>query len=146
MLQRGATGVVSLDVGRGQLAWPLRQDPRVTVMERTDIRDASADDIGAVDLVVADLSFISLRTVLPSIARLAGAAPIVALVKPQFEVGKGRVGKGGVVRDALLHEEAVTGVIDAASELGLSCVARMPSPITGTQGNQEFFVLLEAKR
>jgi 23S rRNA (cytidine1920-2'-O)/16S rRNA (cytidine1409-2'-O)-methyltransferase len=142
LLQRGAAAVVALDVGRGQLAWELRQDERVTVLERTDVRDADPATVGVVDLVVADLSFISLRTVLPSVAALAGDAPVVALVKPQFEVGKGRVGKGGVVRDAALHDEAVAGVIDTATSIGLMHETTFPSPLPGAEGNREFFLLL----
>ncbi len=146
LLQRGAVEVVALDVGRGQLEWSLRQDPRVRVLEQTDVRDVAADAVGAVDLVVVDVSFISLRTVLPAIGELADDALIVALVKPQFEVGKSRVGKGGIVRDPELHTEAVDGVVAAAAALGFRCAARSPSPITGAQGNREFFVLLEKDR
>jgi 23S rRNA (cytidine1920-2'-O)/16S rRNA (cytidine1409-2'-O)-methyltransferase len=114
----------------------------VSVLERTDVREIDPDVVGDVDLVVADLSFISLRTVLPSIATLAGDAPIVALVKPQFEVGKGRVGKGGVVRDVALHAEAVAGVVARAGSLGLECEQRFESPLPGAEGNREYFVLL----
>ena len=146
LLQRGAAAVVALDVGRGQLAWSLRQDERVTVHERTDVRAATTAMIGGVDLVVADVSFISLRTVLPHIAELAGSAPIVALVKPQFEVGRGRVGKKGVVRDPALHDEAVAGVSNAASELGLETTGTFASPLPGAEGNREFFVRLEPTR
>jgi 23S rRNA (cytidine1920-2'-O)/16S rRNA (cytidine1409-2'-O)-methyltransferase len=142
LLQRGAASVVALDVGRGQLAWSLRQDERVTVLERTDIRNVDPAGIGPVDLVVADLSFISLRTVLASLVELAGDAPVVVLVKPQFEVGKGRVGKGGVVRDPQLHAEAVDGVVEKAGSLGWRCDASFESPVPGTEGNREFFVLL----
>ena len=142
LLQRGAAHVVALDVGRGQLAWSLRQDERVTVLERTDVRDADPDAIGPVDLVVADLSFISLRTVLPAVTALAGDAPIVALVKPQFEVGKGRVGKGGVVRDASLRAEAVAGVVGTAESLGRRCEQTFESPVPGAEGTLEYFVLL----
>ena len=142
LLQGGARSVVALDVGRGQLDHSLRTDDRVTVMEHTDVRNVTPAEIGDVDVVVVDVSFISLRTVLPAIVRLAEHAPIVALVKPQFEVGRGRVGKGGVVRDAELHREAVEGVIAKAVELGWRCDAETPSPITGAQGNREFFVLL----
>jgi 23S rRNA (cytidine1920-2'-O)/16S rRNA (cytidine1409-2'-O)-methyltransferase len=142
LLQCGATSVVSLDVGRGQLAWSLRNDPRVTVLERTDIREADASSIGEFDLVVVDVSFISLRTVLPSIVRLALGAPIVALVKPQFEVGRGNVGKNGVVTDRAMHERAVADVIATASQLGRRCVNQTPSPLLGAAGNREFFVLL----
>ena len=142
LLQGGAREVVALDVGRGQLAWSIREDPRVIVKERTDVRDVGSDAVGMLDLVVVDVSFISLRTVLPAIVRLAGDAPIVALVKPQFEVGKGRVGKGGVVRDPDVQAEAVSDVIATAESLGRRCVAQVPSAITGAQGNQEFFVHL----
>jgi 23S rRNA (cytidine1920-2'-O)/16S rRNA (cytidine1409-2'-O)-methyltransferase len=143
LLQRGAAEVVAVDVGRGQLEWSIRQDERVTVIEQTDVRDVDPSAVGDVGLVVADVSFISLRTVLPHIAALAGGAPIVALVKPQFEVGRGRVGKGGIVRDPALHEEAVADVIVRARELGLECRATVPSPILGAEGNREFFVHLE---
>jgi 23S rRNA (cytidine1920-2'-O)/16S rRNA (cytidine1409-2'-O)-methyltransferase len=144
LLKRGASEVVALDVGRGQLAWPLRQDARVKVIEQTDVRSADTGDVGSVGLVVADLSFISLRTVLPAIATLSAGAPIVALVKPQFEVGKGRVGKRGVVRDETLHREAVDAVVAKAREIGLACLNEIESPITGAEGNREFFVHLEA--
>jgi len=146
LLARGADAVVAIDVGRGQLAWSLRRDERVTVREQTDVREVKAEEIGAVDLVSADLSFISLRTVLPFIAELAGAAPILALVKPQFEVGRERVGKGGVVRDAALHQEAVTVVAKAAERLGLRCSAAVPSALPGAEGNREFFLLMERYR
>jgi 23S rRNA (cytidine1920-2'-O)/16S rRNA (cytidine1409-2'-O)-methyltransferase len=144
LLKGGAAAVIALDVGRGQLAWALRQDPRVEVRERTDVRAVDPGEVGAVDLVVVDVSFISLRTVLPSVVALARGAPIVALVKPQFEVGKDRVGKGGIVRDPALHDEAVDGVIAAAAELGRACRGSVASPIEGAHGNREFFVLLEA--
>jgi 23S rRNA (cytidine1920-2'-O)/16S rRNA (cytidine1409-2'-O)-methyltransferase len=114
----------------------------VTVLERTDVRDADPSVVGPVDLVVADVSFISLRTVLPAVARLAGEAPIVALVKPQFEVGKGRVGKGGVVRDPALHDEAVAGVVTKAESIGWGCDGSFTSPVPGAEGNLEFFVHL----
>jgi 23S rRNA (cytidine1920-2'-O)/16S rRNA (cytidine1409-2'-O)-methyltransferase len=142
LLQRGAASVIALDVGRGQLAWSLRQDERVTVLERTDVRSVGTDDIGRVDLVVVDVSFISLRTVLPQIAALADDAPIVALVKPQFEVGKGRVGRKGVVRDPVLHDEAVAGVVERAASLGLETKGTFASPLLGAEGNREFFVHL----
>lgn len=144
LLQGGAPGVVALDVGRGQLAWSLRTDPRVTVLERTDIRDVQRDAVGMLDLVVVDVSFISLRTVLSHVVGLADGAPIVALVKPQFEVGRSRVGKGGIVRDPALHREAVDAVVATAEDLGYRCAGRVASRITGAQGNQEFFVHLEA--
>jgi 23S rRNA (cytidine1920-2'-O)/16S rRNA (cytidine1409-2'-O)-methyltransferase len=143
VLQRGASAVVAVDVGRGQLAWSLRQDPRVTVMERTDIRHLDVTTIGAFDLVVVDVSFISLRTVLASITAAAGDAKIVALVKPQFEVGRANVGKGGVVRDPTKHAKAVEGVVEKAEAIGWRCVAEAPSCLPGAEGNREFFVLLE---
>ena len=142
LLQHGAAHVVAVDVGRGQLDWSMRTDERVTPVEETDVRDVDASTVGEVDLVVADVSFISLRTVLPSIAALADGAPIIALVKPQFEVGRTRVGKGGIVRDPSLHVDAVRSVVARAHELALRCVATVPSPIEGAEGNREFFVQL----
>ncbi len=143
LLQRGASSVVAVDVGRGQLAWSLRQDERVTVLERTDVRDLDASELGAFGVVVVDVSFISLRTVLAPIALVAGAAPIVALVKPQFEVGRSNVGKGGVVRDSALHKSAVADVVAKAEELSLSCLAQVQSGLPGAEGNLEFFVHLK---
>ena len=142
LLQRGAAHVVALDVGRGQLDWSIRRDERVTSLESTDVRNADRAAVGNVGLVVADVSFISLRTVLPHIALLAEDAPIVALVKPQFEVGPRRVGKGGIVRDPALHDEAVASVVARAEQLGLRCWGSMPSPVPGAEGNREFFVHL----
>ncbi len=143
LLQHGASAVVALDVGRGQLAWSLRNDPRVCVLERTDIRDVSPSQIGEVDLVTVDVSFISLRTVLPVIAELVPGAMVVALVKPQFEVGKRNVPKGGVVRDPVLQSHAVAEIAGAAERAGYRCRGAMPSPITGTRGNREFLLILE---
>lgn len=142
LLQHGASEVVAVDVGTGQLDWSLRNDPRVRVLERTDVRDLDAAALGSFDLVVVDVSFISLRTVMPALTALAGAAPVVALVKPQFEVGRKHVGSGGVVRDPSLHTEAVDGVIGAAGAHGLAHVATEESPVTGADGNREFLVLL----
>lgn len=146
LLQHGASEVVALDVGRGQLDWSLRNDPRVIVMERTDVRDADPAAIGPVEAATVDVSFISLRTVLPSIARLAGHADVLALVKPQFEVGRSNVPRGGVVRDESLQGKAVADVAAAAERCGYVCRAQMPSPLTGAQGNKEFFVLLGRDR
>lgn len=143
LLQRGASSVVALDVGRGQLDWGIRSDPRVASMERTDVRDADPDDLGSFDLIVIDVSFISLRTVMPAIAALARSATVLALVKPQFEVWKDLVGRGGVVRDESLHTEAVRSVIEAAQVEGLRHIATVESAITGTKGNREFFVHLK---
>jgi 23S rRNA (cytidine1920-2'-O)/16S rRNA (cytidine1409-2'-O)-methyltransferase len=144
LLRRGAARVTAVDVGYGQLAWSLRQDPRVTVIERTNVRYL---DPGALaeraDLAVIDVSFISLRLVLPAVRPLCrpGAA-VVALVKPQFEVGKGRVGKGGVVRDRRLREEAIDGVVAAAGALGYVVKGRVESPLPGPRGNIETFLYL----
>lgn len=144
VLQRGARAVIAVDVGYGQFAWSLRQDPRVTLLERVNVRHLTMEQLPAVpDLIVADLSFISLRLVLPALtAVLPGVATMVVLVKPQFEVGKGQVGRGGVVRDPALHAAAVTSVREVATELGLTCIGECPSPILGPKGNREFFLAL----
>jgi len=143
LLSRGAARVYAVDVGQGQLAWKLRQDPRVTVLERTNARYLTDREIPeAVDLVVCDASFIGLATVLP--AALALAAPrawLVALIKPQFEVGKGRVGKGGVVRDSLLHQEVCERLQAWLATLpGWTVLGVVESPITGPEGNVEFLL------
>lgn len=142
LLQRGVTSVVALDVGYGQLAWSLRNDERVTVVERTNVRSADPVELGApFDLVVCDVSFISLRTVLPHLVSLMGpTAELVALVKPQFEAGKGRVGKRGVVRDVAVHVDVLRSSVQAASELGLVVRGLTFSPITGPEGNIEFWL------
>ncbi|MCH7778429.1 MAG: TlyA family RNA methyltransferase [Gemmatimonadetes bacterium] len=143
LLSRGAARVYAVDVGRGQLAWKLRGDERVVVLERTNARHLTRDMVPRpVALIVCDVSFIGLETVLP--APLALAAPgawLVALVKPQFEVGKGRVGKGGVVRDADLHRE-VCGRIGAwlADRPGWTVLGITESPVTGPSGNKEFLI------
>jgi 23S rRNA (cytidine1920-2'-O)/16S rRNA (cytidine1409-2'-O)-methyltransferase len=145
LLQRGATRVYALDVGRGQLAETLRRDPRVVSMERTNARTLTADTLPEpVDVVVIDVSFISLATVLPAITTtLAPRAHIVALVKPQFEAGKGRTDKG-VVRDPAVHREVLERVTTAAATLGLGTRAVIASPILGPEGNREFLVHLAA--
>lgn len=144
LLQRGARRVYAVDVGYGQLAWKLRNDPRVVSRERTNVRNLERVDVPErVDLVVIDASFISLRLVLPSVLRLVDpGCRIVALVKPQFEVGKGRVGKGGVVRDAGLHAQVLAEMQGAVAELGLRIDAVMTSPLLGPAGNREFFLIL----
>ncbi|ORB28649.1 TlyA family RNA methyltransferase [Mycolicibacterium parafortuitum] len=146
LLHRDAREVVAVDVGYGQLAWPVRTDPRVTVMERTNVRDLTADAIGGpVDLVVADLSFISLATVLPALTACSSpGADIVPMVKPQFEVGKDRVGTGGVVSDPLLRADAVLSVARRAAELNWHAVAVTASPLPGPAGNVEYFLRLRA--
>jgi 23S rRNA (cytidine1920-2'-O)/16S rRNA (cytidine1409-2'-O)-methyltransferase len=145
VLQRGAARVIAVDVGYGQLAWSLRQDPRVIVLERRNIRNVTAADLPVrPTLAVVDVSFISLRLVLPVVATLvAPGGAIVALVKPQFEVGKGRVGKGGAVRDPALHVQAVADVRACGAALGLRCTGECESPILGPKGNREFFLAFE---
>ena len=146
LLQRGARSVIAIDVGTGQLDWSLRNDERVTLHERTDVRDVDATSIPTPDLVVVDVSFISLRTVLPSIAAIARGAPVVALVKPQFEVGRRNVGKGGIVRDPVMQVYALAEVSSAAEELGMETLGAAPSSIAGARGNREIFVLLKGRR
>ncbi|HVQ89986.1 MAG TPA: TlyA family RNA methyltransferase [Mycobacteriales bacterium] len=142
LLRRGAREVVAVDVGYGQLAWALRTDPRVTVLDRTNVRELVPEAIGGpADLTVADLSFISLRLVLPALSRCTGG-DLVPMVKPQFEVGKDRVGAGGVVRDPALRAEAVNRVADTAAELGWGVAGVAPSPLPGPSGNVEFFLWL----
>jgi 23S rRNA (cytidine1920-2'-O)/16S rRNA (cytidine1409-2'-O)-methyltransferase len=143
LLRRGASRVVAVDVGYGQLAWSLREDPRVTVMERTNVRDLRPGDLPFEPaLVVADLSFISLRVALPPLAALAApGAAFVVLVKPQFEVGRDRVGSGGVVRDPSAWRAALDGVRDAFAGLGRTVTGAMASPVRGPAGNVEFLVL-----
>jgi 23S rRNA (cytidine1920-2'-O)/16S rRNA (cytidine1409-2'-O)-methyltransferase len=138
LLQRGAARVYAIDVGYGQLAWSLRQDARVVSMERVNIRHLERLP-EAVDLVTIDVSFIGLDLVLPrAVALLRSSGQIVALIKPQFEVGKGRVGKGGVVRDAQLHREVIERVFADAARGGLAGAGLIRSPITGPAGNVEF--------
>jgi 23S rRNA (cytidine1920-2'-O)/16S rRNA (cytidine1409-2'-O)-methyltransferase len=146
LLDRGAREVVAVDVGYGQLAWSLRNDPRVIVLERTNVRELTADMIGGtVDLVVADLSFISLATVLPALTACASDdADIVPMVKPQFEVGKDRVGAGGVVSDPQLRVDAVLAVARRAAELQWHTVGVTASPLPGPSGNVEYFLRLRA--
>src|SRR3989442_6911464 len=130
LLQRGAARVIAVDVGYGQLSWSLRTDPRVTVMERTNVRDLTPSMLGYVpDLLVADLSFISLRLVLPVLAKLAGpGATFVVLVKPQFEAGRAHVGRGGVVRDPDVLRSALSGALAGARSASLPTPDVMASP------------------
>jgi 23S rRNA (cytidine1920-2'-O)/16S rRNA (cytidine1409-2'-O)-methyltransferase len=146
LLRAGAAAVVAVDVGYGQLAWTLRNDPRVTVHDRTNIRDLTADLIGGpVDLVVGDLSFISLRLVLdPLIGVTRPDGDLALMVKPQFEVGKDRLGKGGVVRDLDHRADAVVGVATAAAERGWGAVGVATSPLPGPSGNVEYFLWLRS--
>ncbi|HEY2224416.1 TlyA family RNA methyltransferase [Actinomycetospora sp.] len=144
LLRGGAREVVAADVGYGQLVWSLRTDDRVTVLDRTNVRTLGPDAIGGpVDLVVADLSFISLRLVLEALAScLAEGGELLPMVKPQFEVGKDRLGHGGVVRDPDLRAEAVDTVVAAARERGLELVDVTASPLPGPSGNVEYFLRL----
>jgi 23S rRNA (cytidine1920-2'-O)/16S rRNA (cytidine1409-2'-O)-methyltransferase len=142
LLQQGAVSVAAIDVGYGQLAWELRNDERVAVFERANIRHVVPDDVGApFDLAVVDVSFISLRTVLdPVLGLLGDEGRLLALVKPQFEAGKGRVGKKGVVRDATIHEEVLEDVVSALVARSMDVDGMTWSPITGPEGNIEFWV------
>jgi len=144
LLRRGAVTVYAVDVGRGQLDARLRADPRVVVMERTHARILTPADLSErPDLATVDLSFISLAGILPVLPPLlAGSGEIIALIKPQFEVGKGLVGKGGVVRDPVSHRLAITRVGRVAVELGLQIVGAAPSCLIGPKGNREFFLYL----
>ncbi|MGM0452761.1 MAG: TlyA family RNA methyltransferase [Thermodesulfobacteriota bacterium] len=144
LLQNGAVHVTAVDVGYGQLAWQLRQDPRVTVIERTNIRYMSESDLPCpFDLITIDVSFISLKIVIPVIRDfLAPGGKIVALIKPQFEAGKHQVGKGGVVRDPALHESIIDALKTFFQDCGLTCGPVTPSPIQGPKGNTEFIILL----
>jgi 23S rRNA (cytidine1920-2'-O)/16S rRNA (cytidine1409-2'-O)-methyltransferase len=145
LLQRGAKLVYAVDVGYGQLAWRLRQDERVVVIERTNIRDLASLPGPTPDLAVGDLSFISLRLVVPAIRRLlASDGEILVLLKPQFELGKGRVGKGGVVRSQDDRDEALTGFTAWAAGEGLQVLGTAPSRVVGAKGNQEYFVHMRA--
>lgn len=142
LLQRGAEKVYAVDVGYGQLAWKLREDSRVVVMEKTNIRHLQPEQLEPLpDLAVIDASFISLNLVLPpTLALLTRPAEVVALVKPQFEVGKGAVGKGGIVRDPKLHDEVLANMEQLARELGAELLGICDSPITGADGNREFLM------
>jgi 23S rRNA (cytidine1920-2'-O)/16S rRNA (cytidine1409-2'-O)-methyltransferase len=144
LLQRGAEKVIAVDVGYGQLAWKLREDTRVTNLEKTNIRYLEPETLDTVpDLAVIDASFISLDKVLPAVLRLVkGDGTIIALVKPQFEVGKGEVGKGGVVRDEAKHRQVIDAVAAEAVSLGLAVRGVTESPITGPKGNREFLMVL----
>jgi 23S rRNA (cytidine1920-2'-O)/16S rRNA (cytidine1409-2'-O)-methyltransferase len=144
LLRAGAAHVTAVDVGYGQLAWALRTDERVTVLDRVNVRELRPDQVApAPDLVTADLSFISLRLVLPALIRCAtSGADFVLLVKPQFEVGKDRVGAGGVVRDPQSRREAVAAVAAEAAALRLGVAGLVASPLPGPSGNVEYFLWL----
>ena len=144
LLRHGARKVIAVDVGYGQLHWRLRQDRRVVVRERTNIRNLRPADLEEVVAGAAvDVSFISLRLVMPPLAKLLmKEAFVVALIKPQFEVGKGRVGKGGVVRDPALHQEVIEELDGFFGGLGWTVAGQMPSPLLGPKGNREFLMHL----
>ena len=142
MLQNGASKVFSVDVGYGQFAWKLRQDPRVVCMEKTNIRYVTVDDIGEqLDFASVDVSFISLTKVLgPAKALLKEDAEMVCLIKPQFEAGREKVGKKGVVRDPAVHEEVINTIIDFVTEIGFHVLHLEYSPIKGPEGNIEYLI------
>jgi 23S rRNA (cytidine1920-2'-O)/16S rRNA (cytidine1409-2'-O)-methyltransferase len=144
LLRRGAEKVIAVDVGYGQLAWELRTNERVTILDRTNIRHLTGDQVGVeVELVVADLSFISLSLVLPALAAVSRSdADFLLMVKPQFEVGREKLGAGGVVRDPELRKSAVLDVAQSAYDVGLGTMGITASPLPGPAGNVEYFLWL----
>ena len=144
LLKRGASKVIAVDVGYGQLAWELRQDPRVEIHDRTNVRTISPEIIAEpVDIVVADLSFISLTLVIPGLVSVSKpSADFVIMVKPQFEVGREKLGAGGVVRDPALRKSAVSDVANSAYDMGLGTLGVVASPLPGPSGNVEYFLWL----
>jgi 23S rRNA (cytidine1920-2'-O)/16S rRNA (cytidine1409-2'-O)-methyltransferase len=144
LLQAGAARVWAVDVGYGQLAWKLREDPRVVSIDRTNIRHYDGAGIaGEIDLAVIDVSFISLKLVIPSVMKLVReGAIIIALVKPQFEAGKNEVGSHGVVREPELHRRIIAEIEEFCREIGLTVMGNCESPLTGPAGNREFFICL----
>lgn len=148
LLQQGAEKVIAVDVGYGQVHWKLRRDPRVKLLERTNIRHLKPEDLREdIHGAVIDVSFISLRLVLPSVSELLlPDAFIVALIKPQFEVEKGQVGKGGVVRDPSLHEQVIEKLTRFFEDVGWTVLGHIPSPLLGPKGNREFFVHLNRQK
>ena len=147
LLQQGAKKVFAIDVGYGQLAWKIREDPRVVVMERTNIRYVTPEELGEpLDLSVIDVSFISLRIVLPAVRKLLREdGQVVCLIKPQFEAGKEKVGKKGVVRDPAVHEEVLNGFLSLAHEQGFTVRGLTFSPVRGPEGNIEFLAHLSLR-
>ena len=143
LLSEGAAKVYAVDVGRGQLAWKLQKDPRVVVLDETNARHLTCDQVpDGIDLITCDASFIGLATVLPAaLALVASGAELVALIKPQFEVGKGRVGKGGIVRDPALHREVCECIQSwLEADMGWSVLGVTESPLAGADGNKEFLI------
>lgn len=145
LLQHGATSVVAIDAGTNQLAWSLRNDKRVEVRENTNARHLTRNDFRTpFDLIVVDVSFISLTKILPALVPLlADDGRMICLIKPQFEVGRGEVGKGGIVRETEKHDRVVADVNQRAVELGLRVVQTIESPILGAEGNKEFLAMYE---
>jgi len=145
MLQHGARRVVAVDVGYGQLDWSLRQDPRVDVREKINARYLSPEDFDCrFDMIVADVSFISLTMILPVVPPLAvPSGVVIVLIKPQFEVGKGQVGKGGIVRDAETQARVVDEIVRFAERLGMQSRGSIESPILGAEGNREFLACFD---
>ncbi len=147
LLQRGAAKVFAVDVGRGQLAWKIRNDPRVVVLEKVNARFLSREEIPElVDLCVIDVSFISLTLILPRAFELITPdGVILALIKPQFELQRKDVGRGGIVRESALHEQARQKIVNFVEEAGYCVTGLVPSKITGTDGNQEFFICIRKR-
>ncbi|WBW50596.1 TlyA family RNA methyltransferase [Peptoniphilus equinus] len=144
MLQNGAAKVYAIDVGTNQLDYKLRVDPRVVVMEQTNFRTFETASIEQVDFLATDVSFISLEHILPNAYKLLkNGAAMVALIKPQFEAGRDKVGKKGIVRDEKVHKDVVEKIVNFSSNLGFSIQGLTTSPITGTKGNREFLIYLE---
>ena len=144
LLKHGAKQVFAVDVGYGQMAWNLRKDPRVVTIERTNIRYLPYEAVSSsIDLVTIDVSFISLKIVVPAVLKFMKAnGSIIALIKPQFEVGKGKVGKGGVIRDAAMHDEVIKNLSAFFIETGLKIEGVISSPVTGPKGNREFLIYM----
>jgi 23S rRNA (cytidine1920-2'-O)/16S rRNA (cytidine1409-2'-O)-methyltransferase len=145
LLKHGAKQVIAVDVGYGQMAWNLRKDPRVVTIERTNIRYLPYEAVSRpIDIVTIDVSFISLKIVVPAVLKFMKAnGSIIALIKPQFEVGKGKVGKGGVVRESPMHDEVIKNLSAFFIETGLKIEGVISSPVTGPKGNKEFLIYMK---
>jgi len=145
LLKKGAERIIAVDVGHGQLHWSLRKDPRVAILEKTNARFITPDDIKtALNGAVIDVSFISLKLIMPPVQKLLPKGSfIIALIKPQFEAGRHQVGKKGVVKDPLVHKEIIETLIRFFEDQGLTVIGSMPSPILGPEGNREFLVYLK---
>jgi 23S rRNA (cytidine1920-2'-O)/16S rRNA (cytidine1409-2'-O)-methyltransferase len=145
LLKRGVKDVVAVDVGYGQLAWEIQRDPRVTILDRTNVRHLTLEQIGEpAEIIVADLSFISLTLVLPALVSISkSSADFLVMVKPQFEVGREKLGAGGVVRDPALRKVAVQEVADCAYDMGIGCLGVVASTLPGPAGNVEYFLWLK---